>query len=222
MFTGLVEGQGTLAARSRRGPGSRLTIAAALPGDGWVLGESVAIDGVCLTVDAFTETSFDADASEETLARSTLAGLAVGAAVNLERAVPLGGRMGGHMVSGHIDGVARLVERRARGAATELAFTFPHDWAKLIAEKGSIAVNGVSLTVNSVDGERFRVVVIPHTRARTTLTGLHVGDAANVELDVIARYVARLLTFGAACSAKASPNDSDATLLEQLGRAGYL
>lgn len=218
MFTGLIEDQGTLLGRTSRGPGARLRVQTALPN--LVLGESIAVDGVCLTVDALSEGGFEADASGETLERSTLGSLAVLARVNLERATPLGGRMGGHIVSGHVDGVGKLAQRTPLGDAQRLTFTFPKELAPFIAEKGSIAVDGISLTVNGVGEGDLHVVVIPRTLADTSLSNRPVGSKVNLEVDVLARYVLRLLQTGATHGSP--PGANDATWLEKLQRGGYM
>ena len=218
MFTGLVEDQGTLLGRTPRGPGARLRVQTALPN--LVLGESIAVDGVCLTVDALADGGFEADASGETLERSTLGTLPAAARVNLERATPLGGRMGGHIVSGHVDGVGKLAQRTPLGDAQRLTFTFPAALAPFIAEKGSIAIDGVSLTVNGVAEGELHVVVIPRTLADTSLSNRPVGSKVNLEVDLLARYVLRLLQTGA--TEGATPAANDAAWLEKLQRGGYM
>ena len=216
MFTGLVESVGILRARQRRGPGARLTIDTGLAP--LVDGESIAVQGVCLTVDRVLPTGFEADASGETLDRTTLGGLAVGAKVHLERAVPLGGRMGGHIISGHVDGVVRLVAREVLGEALRLCFGVPKDLARFVAEKGSVAIDGVSLTVNGAEADRFDVVIIPHTQGATHLGALRVGQDSNLEVDVLARYVERLLSSP---SEGAHPS-ADERLTAKLRAAGFL
>lgn len=220
MFTGLVERRGRLAGRTPRGGGARLAIEASFGDEPLVLGESVAVNGVCLTVDVLTARGFEADASAETLAVTTLGGLPVRSDVNLERALPVGGRLGGHVVGGHVDAVGTLVEKLPLGEATKLVFSFPAEIARFVAPKGSIAVDGTSLTVNHVAADRFDVVVIPHTRGATTLDALDVGARVNLEADVLARYLARLLDVPA--TSKGAPATADSTLLASLGRAGYL
>jgi riboflavin synthase len=193
MFTGLVAATGTLAARSARGPGARLRVAAALADEPLAMGESIAVDGACLSVVAILPDGFEVDASAETLARTTLGELAVGARVNLERSVRAGDRLGGHLVTGHVDAVGVLEARRPMGEAVHMSFGLPAELARLVAEKGSIAVSGVSMTVNAVRGSTFDVAVIPITQAATTLGALAVGDRVNLEVDLIARYVARMV-----------------------------
>jgi riboflavin synthase len=193
MFTGLVAATGALAARSARGPGARLRVAATLPDEPLAMGESIAVDGACLSVVAILPDGFEVDASAETLARTTLGELAVGARVNLERSVRAGDRLGGHLVTGHVDAVGVLEARRPMGEAVHMSFGLPAELARLVAEKGSIAIGGVSMTVNAVRGLTFDVAVIPITQASTTLGALAVGDRVNLEVDLIARYVARMV-----------------------------
>jgi len=157
------------------------------------LGASIACSGVCLTAVERGPGWFRVQASAETRARSTLGSWRVGTPVNLERSLKLGDELGGHLVAGHVDGVGRLVSEREEGDSVRLVFEAPAGLAPGIASKGSVAVDGVSLTVNEVTGARFGVNIIPHTRAVTSLGSLKVGDAVNLELDLIARYVARLM-----------------------------
>jgi riboflavin synthase len=218
MFTGLVEERGTLAERSPRGPGARLYVRCGLGvKEPYEMGESIAVDGCCLSVVAIQADGFEVDASAETLARTTLGALALNATVNLERAAKLGQRMGGHIVSGHVDGVATVVERRPLGDAIALAFEVPKELARYVAEKGSITVGGVSLTVNAVKGARFEVAVIPITRQATNLDALAPGARVNIEVDVLARYVARVVE-----AAAEDPAAGDARLMELLKRGGYV
>jgi riboflavin synthase len=205
MFTGLVEATGTVAALTPCGPGdpgARIAIGAALEGEPLALGESIAVDGVCLTVDAIVSGGFEVDASGETLSKTTLGGLAKGARVHLERAMRPSDRLGGHIVTGHVDGVGSLAERRREGEGEAggswwLSFAMPAELARFVAQKGSIAVDGVSLTVNRVTVDRFEVTIIPHTSQRTKLGDLAVGQRVNLEVDLVARYVARLNEFPA-------------------------
>lgn len=229
MFTGLVETIGTLRRRSGS-PVARAVLEARFEGP-LVLGESIAVNGVCLTVDRILDGAFEADMSEETLARSTLGDLPLGARVHLERATPAGGRLGGHIVAGHVDGVGRVTERAPRGDAVRLAARVPGDLAPFLAPKGSITVDGVSLTLNAVSGAPgdaealFEVMVVPHTLAATRLGELRPGDRVNIEVDVLARYVARWLEFrgahGAPAAAAAGSHD-DERLLQKLRTGGYL
>lgn len=225
MFTGIVEQIGNVVAVERRGPSARLVVSC-----GWqdlVMGESIAVSGVCLTVDGIRKHAFEADASAETLARSTLEGVRVGRKVNLERALRPDSRLGGHFVGGHVDARIRLVSRQALGEAEELRFSLPPSLAKYVAPKGSVALDGVSLTVNGVkdDGgaSSFDVVVIPHTLRNTTLVDLPVGAEINLEVDVLARYVARRLEAPSHADpgSDATPSN-DESLLRALRTGGYL
>ena len=194
MFTGIIEGVGRIAALDHRGGDVRLSVAVGtLPFDAVQLGESIAVNGVCLTVIAFDDTSFAADASTETLSLTTLGGLQVGAAVNLERAMRPTDRLGGHLVSGHVDGVGRVSSVHDDARAQRWRFSAPAALLRYIAKKGSICVDGVSLTVNEVDDEGFDVALIPHTVSHTAFAETRVGDAVNLEIDLVARYVERLL-----------------------------
>ncbi len=199
MFTGLIEGVGRVLALEPVGGDVRLRIeVGSLPFEGVALGESIAVSGVCLTVIEFDATSFAADASTETLALTTLGGLAVGHAVNLERAMRPTDRLGGHLVSGHVDGVGRVLSVHEDARAQRWRFAAPAALLRYIATKGSICVDGVSLTVNAVDGEGFEVALIPHTVSHTAFASTRIGDAVNLEVDLVARYVERLLAAKAA------------------------
>jgi riboflavin synthase len=196
MFTGLVAATGALTGREARGPGARLAIAGPLPGEPLALGESIAIDGACLSVAALLPGTdgFEVDATAETLARTTLGELPLGARVNLERSLRAGDRLGGHLVTGHVDAVGSLAERRSLGEALHFSFVLPQELARFVAEKGSIAINGASMTVNAVRPGSFEVVVIPITQQATNLGALAPGQRVNLEVDLIARYVARALS----------------------------
>ena len=194
MFTGIVEGIGTVVASAPQGGDVELLIdAGALALAGTQRGDSICVSGACLTVTRLDGTRFAADVSNETLARTSLGACSVGGRVNLERALRAGATLGGHYVTGHVDGLARLVEETDDGRSRRLVFVVPDSLARYVAPKGSVTLEGVSLTVNEVDGSRFGVNLIPHTRAVTTLGALKVGDSVNLEIDIIARYVARLI-----------------------------
>ena len=217
MFTGIVEAVGRIAALQRSGGDARVRIhTGKLDLGGVRLGDSIAVNGVCLTAVAMDDTSFTADCSAETLRCTTLGAARVGDAVNLEKALTPSTPLGGHLVSGHGDGFATLTARTEVGGSLRLAFTVPAPLAKYIACKGSICVNGVSLTVNTVDGARFEVNLVPHTLQETNLGGLVVGDAVNIEVDLVARYLERLLLGDAA----ARPAGAGRTR-ERLGRYGF-
>lgn len=194
MFTGLVEDVGTVARADRRSDALVLAIRPRkLPVGELALGESVCHDGACLTVTEVGRETFSVLAGAETLARTTLGGLRVGKRVNLERSLRVGDRMGGHWVTGHIDDTGELAVRRDLGANLVLGFRAKPQLLRYIVEKGSIAIAGVSLTVNSVDAESFSVAIIPHTRDHTTLGELSIGDRVNLEVDILAKHVEKLL-----------------------------
>ena len=197
MFTGIIEGVGRLARREARGGDARLHIeAGTLPFDNVRLGESIAVNGTCLTVVAFDADGFEADASTETLALTTLGALPAGAAVNLERAMRPDDRLGGHLVSGHVDGMGTVESVTDDARAQRWRFTAPAGVLRYVARKGSICVDGVSLTVNAVDAEGFEVALVPHTVAHTAFATTRPGDPVNLEVDLVARYVERLLATG--------------------------
>ena len=199
MFTGIIEGVGRIARRESIGGDVRFHIhAGTLPFDAVALGESIAVNGVCLTVIAFDATSFQADASTETLGLTTLGRLREGVHVNLERAMRPSDRFGGHIVSGHVDGVGEVESIAEDARALRWRFTAPAALLRYVARKGSICVDGVSLTVNAVDEAGFEVALIPHTVAHTAFAHTRVGDPVNLEIDLIARYAERLLGAGAA------------------------
>ena len=194
MFTGIIEGLGRLAALEPRGGDARFVVEVGnLAFEDVRLGESIAVNGVCLTVVAFDTRHFEADASNETLSLTTLGALVPGAVVNLERAMRPTDRLGGHLVSGHVDGVGKVLDITPDARAQRWRFAAPQPLLRYIAKKGSICVDGVSLTVNEVDDEGFEVALIPHTVAHTAFAQNTVGDAVNLEIDVLARYVERLL-----------------------------
>lgn len=195
MFTGIIEAVGRLAGREQRGGDARLRIAVgALPFADATLGESVAVNGVCLTVVAFDDGHFEADASNETLALTTLGVLGEGAPLNLERAMRPSDRFGGHIVSGHVDGTGAVLEVREDARAQRWRFAMPPRLARYVAQKGSICVDGVSLTVNAVEDAAFEVALVPHTVANTAFASAKPGDPVNLEVDLVARYLERLRT----------------------------
>ena len=195
MFTGIITDVGRIESVEPFGDGARLVIASRYDAAGIAIGASIACGGVCLTAIEVVEheggARFTVEASTETLARTTLGSWVPGSPVNLERSLKLGDELGGHMVSGHVDGVAEIVDRQDEEAMTVLRFAPPAELARYIAGKGSVALDGTSLTVNEV-GSTFTVSLIPHTLAVTTWGGRRPGDRVNIEVDTIARYVARL------------------------------
>ena len=199
MFTGLVQAVGRIEAREARGGDMRLRIATGdLDMAGVQLGESIAVNGVCLTVVAFDAHCFEVDASNETLALTTLGALADGAPVTLERALLPTTRLGGHLVAGHVDGMGVVAGKLDDGRSQRWRFTAPTALLRYVAVKGSICVDGVSLTVNAVDQHAFDVNLVPHTIAHTAFAATPVGAAVNLEVDLIARYAERLLQGRAA------------------------
>ncbi len=218
MFTGLVEALGVL--RRRAGsPVARVEIGCAF--SDLSLGESINVNGVCLTVDKILRDAFEADLSSETRERSTLDAIPIGARLHLERATPAGGRLGGHVVLGHVDGIATVAAREASGEAVKLVVRAPAELARFIASKGSIAFDGVSLTVNGAGkpdgaGVELDVMLVPHTLGRTTLGDLRIGSRLNVEIDVLARYVARQLEL------EHHDEQPDSRLLDKLRAGGFL
>ena len=193
MFTGIIEATGRIARIEPRGGDVRLVVEAASLGlDDVAIGDSISVSGVCLTAIALDGDTFAADVSNETLSVTSLGALAVGAAVNLEKAMRLSDRLGGHLVSDHIDGVDRVVSVEPDARSQRWTFELPAELARYVASKGSIAIDGVSLTVNEVDDRRFGVNLIPHTVEMTTFRDRRAGDSVNIEVDLVARYVERL------------------------------
>ena len=192
MFTGIVTDLGQVK-RLRRGEILELTIATAFDTASIAIGASIACSGACLSVVAVEPGAFSAQVSAETLACTTIGGWREGTQVNLERALRLGDELGGHLVSGHVDGTARIVERRPEALSVRFGFEAPADLMPLIAAKGSVALDGVSLTINEVSGVRFGVNIVPHTLASTNFGDARPGQSMNLEVDLIARHVARLL-----------------------------
>ncbi len=198
MFTGIITDQGEVLALEQRGD-LRARIGTHYDIAGIDIGASIACDGVCLTVIALgaePRNWFDVEISAETVGATNLDSWTVGRIVNLERALKVGDELGGHIVSGHVDGVAEVVEMQEEGDSTRVTFRAPDELARFIAPKGSVALNGTSLTVNEVNGRDFGINFIPHTKSATTWGKVSVGDRINVEIDTMARYVARLREYG--------------------------
>lgn len=194
MFTGIIEATGLIGHIKHTGADAVITVQTGqLDLSDVKLGDSIATNGVCLTVTALTQQSFSADISGETLKRTTFASAKAKTPVNLEKAMLLTTRLGGHMVSGHVDGVGSVVGKSQVGRATEYWLSAPSELAKYIAEKGSVTVDGISLTVNEVQGAKFKLTIVPHTSGETTIDRLSVGSKVNLEVDVVARYVERML-----------------------------
>ncbi|MGZ8902864.1 MAG: riboflavin synthase [Methylobacter sp.] len=199
MFTGIILAVGKISAIEQKSGDSRLTInTGKLRLDDIVLGDSIAVNGVCLTAVELGTDYFCADVSNETLSRTILKSATAGTPVNLELALTPSTRMGGHIVSGHVDGIGRVIEKKADGRSFRFKFKAPDTLAKYIAEKGSICINGISLTVNEVEGALFSINIVPHTLKETTLGDAVVGTPVNLEVDLLARYMERLMMGDAA------------------------
>ncbi len=196
MFTGIVAGKGRLLARRSSGGGLAFDLEADFELTDPEEGESIAINGVCLTAYNISGRKFTVDVSPETLSRTTLGKLSSGGSVNMERALQLSDRLGGHIVSGHVDCVATVRNRQANGDFTLFSFLFPREFSRYVIEKGSVTINGVSLTVNSCTEETFDVSIIPHTLELTTLGLLKRGSEVNIEVDIIGKYVEKMLQPG--------------------------
>ena len=193
MFTGLVEGIGIIKKIDPKGIDRAIYIEPQFSMDEVTIGESIAVDGACLTVVSWNGNMFGVDVSYETLSRTIIGNKRVGDPVNLERALKLGDRLGGHIVLGHVDGIGILKKRYNEGSSIRLIFQVPDKLSKYIIEKGSIAINGISLTVNSVRSSTFDINIIPHTANETTIGLLKIGDEVNIEVDVIGKYVEKLI-----------------------------
>ncbi len=214
MFTGLVEGVGEIVGLRPQAEGLRIVVKTSFPAAELVLGESVAVAGACLTVVAINPPAASFEVSPETLARTTFPLKKVGDRVNLERSLRLGDRLGGHLVTGHVDATGAVRQRREGPAYVQLHLELPEALRRFVIEKGSIAVDGVSLTINAVQGNNFMVNIIPHTARATTLAALQVGDRVNLETDLIGKYVARMLE-------REAPEEGGVTA-ELLARHGFL
>ncbi len=197
MFTGIIQSIGTISALQLKGGDASLLVNTGKLNMADVeLGDSIAVNGVCLTVVAMTENSFTADVSRETLSLTSLGNLAKGSPVNLEKALSLQTRLGGHIVSGHVDGLGEVESRRNDGRSEHFRIKAPDDLARYIAAKGSVTIDGVSLTVNRVDGVHFEINIVPHTLQETVISTYQTGTKINLEVDIIARYLERLLQGG--------------------------
>ena len=211
MFTGIIQAMGSIAALERRGGDVRLSIRAAdLPFADYEVGGSIAVNGVCLTAVELHDDGFDTDVSLETLDVTSLGNLATGDPVNLEPSLALGDRVGGHLVSGHVDCVGKVTKRDSDARSIRLAVEIPAEYARYVAQKGSVTIDGVSLTVNAVSGAEFEVNIIPHTAEVTIIGGYEPGSVVNVEVDLLARYIERLLA-----------KDGDGMTMEFLKEHGY-
>jgi riboflavin synthase len=228
MFTGIVEALGVVESIQRielnQAPAVRLVVVTDLPVETMPIGASIAVDGVCLTIVGRTAGHFAADLGPETLALTTLGTLESGSRVHLERPLKVGDPLGGHMVQGHVDTTGTVVARRSAGASLEMDISAPAPVSRFLAAKGSIAVDGVSLTVNTVVGEVFSVTLIPHTLEVTKLNDRRPGDAVNLEADMIVKHIDRLMAaqFGSSRSDEGSPTPRRAISIDTLRRYGFV
>jgi len=215
MFTGIIKALGEVAAVTPRGGDLCLAIrAAGLPWDAFAEGESIAVNGVCLTATNFLPDGFETDVSKETLKVTALDGIAVGSKVNLEPSLALGDRLGGHLVSGHVDCVGRVVSRRSDARSIRFDIELPAEYARYTARKGSICIDGTSLTINEVSGNRFSVNIIPHTAENTIINSYEVGTVVNIEVDMLMRYLERLMPGNA-------DDPAEGVTRETLEKHGY-
>lgn len=211
MFTGIIQAKGSIAALARRGGDVRLSVQSdSLPFASYDVGESIAVNGVCLTAVELRADGFDTDVSVETLDVTSLGGLGVGDNVNLEPSLSLGDRLGGHLVSGHVDCLGTVTSRKADARSIRITVEIPEEFARYVARKGSVTVDGVSLTVNDVSATRFEVNIIPHTADVTIIGDYTVGTNVNIEVDLLARYIERLLA-----------KDGEGLSMEFLKEHGY-
>lgn len=219
MFTGIIESIGQIKNININGQGARITVAIGkLDMSDVKLGDSIATNGICLTVVAFDQTSFSADVSNETLTRTGFANYQAGQQVNLEKAMLPTTRFGGHIVSGHVDAVAEIIAIENKGNSTDYWLSMSADISGYIAEKGSITIDGVSLTVNSLEQDKFRLTIVPHTAAETIIASYQAGAKVNIEVDVMARYIERLLMK------KSSPEHASANGVthDLLAKSGFI
>jgi riboflavin synthase len=194
MFTGIIKAKGTISAMQRMGGDVRLTVSSSdLPWSSYDVGESIAVNGVCLTAIALHSDGFDTDVSTETLDVTGLGRLDIGSAVNLEPAISVGERLGGHLVSGHVDCVGTVKSRTIDSRSIRLTVELPSEYARYVARKGSVCIDGVSLTINAVSGSTFEINIIPHTAEVTIIGQYKVATIVNIEVDLLARYIERLL-----------------------------
>ncbi|MBV9959108.1 MAG: riboflavin synthase [Acidobacteria bacterium] len=217
MFTGIIEELGRVETIEQRGEGVRIRIAARVVTAGTAEGDSIAVNGVCLTALEVRENSFSADGSRETLQRSTLGSLRAGSVVNLERAVTPQTRLGGHIVQGHVDARGHFLSATEHGGSWTVRIAYPPEMARYLVFKGSVAVEGISLTIAALAEEYFEIAIIPKTWAMTNLSHLHAGDAVNLEADIIAKYVERILTV----APQAREAQASSLTLEKLEELGF-
>lgn len=216
MFTGIIEELGRIASIEKRGEGAKIKVSAQTVTKNTIEGDSIAVNGVCLTALEITHNSFAADASNETLNRSTLGNLSVGARVNLERAVTPATRLGGHIVQGHVDSTGKFLQAVQEGDFWTVRIGFPAEIARYLIYKGSISVEGISLTIANLADDYFEIAVIPKTWELTNLSTLKNGDAVNLEVDMIAKYVERILLY------RQTPEKPEGVTIEKLKKLGFV
>jgi len=221
MFTGIIEGFGTISGIKRSGQSRRMAINADYELDHTKIGDSITVNGACLTVVSFRERRFEVDVSPETVAKTTLGKAKIGDRVNLERALRISDRIDGHLVSGHIDGIGTIKSRKTQENAIIITFNIPETVADYIIKKGSVAVDGISLTVNECDHESFQVSIIPHTAKLTTLGFKKISDSVNVETDMIGKYVERFVTQMQSGESKKEAGKSSIDM-QFLAKTGFL
>lgn len=222
MFTGIIEGFGSVARLTPSGGGARMSILAEFDIDGIRIGDSIAVNGACLTAVTLDGRLFSVDVSPETLSRTVLGRLRNGERVNLERALRLSDRLDGHLVSGHVDDVGTLVEKRPNANAIDVTVSVPAALTRYMITKGSVAVDGISLTINRVTEQSFTVSVIPHTSKLTTIGIKSVGDKVNIETDVIGKYIERFVSVPAGAHSAAQPALGSGVDLAFLKKTGFL
>ncbi|AGH80828.1 riboflavin synthase subunit alpha [Psychromonas sp. CNPT3] len=216
MFTGIIEAVGTISAIKHHAHDMTISVdSGTLDLSDVKLGDSIAHNGVCLTITALHKNGYDVDISNETISRSGFASIKIGFKVNLEKAMQMSSRFGGHIVSGHVDGVGEITSMTRVGSAIEYWIKAPLDLAKYIAEKGSITIDGISLTTNAIDNSAFKLTIIPHTIAQTTMQDYQVGTLVNLEVDVIARYLERLI------SSNQNVETEKESTMDLLARSGF-
>lgn len=221
MFTGIIEELGRIKSLTPRGEGVSVEIAARVVTEGANEGDSIAVNGVCLTALDIRPDGFRADGSRETLQRTTLGRLRTGSVVNLERAVTPQTRLGGHIVQGHVDARGRFLGAEDHGGSWTVRIGFPSDIARYLVFKGSVTVEGISLTIANLKDDHFEIAVIPKTWAATNLSHLRPGDPVNLEADVIAKYVERLLAFRPGAADASGRSDAEPLTLAKLASLGY-
>ena len=222
MFTGIIEGLGTVRSIGMAGGGKRLTIESDVALTETAIGDSIAVNGACLTVVTISNRRFAADVSPETLSKTTLGQVKMGERVNLERALKLGARLDGHLVSGHIDGLGTIADTSVDSNAIRITIDVSADLARYMIQKGSVAVDGVSLTINRCDTQSFEVSIIPHTAKLTTVGLKHKGDRVNIETDMIAKYVERFVAPASQSPGAAEPSSKGDIDMKLLAKTGFI